>query len=509
MDSEEADIAYSVGIGAILKSRHIQIESSQYRMSSNETTEDVVFVRSEFVAKSNAKDRDSAPVLPETLLVEGRVFYLYNAGHASSICVGFVFPHEELMGMHRFGNEHILVRGQSAPALLLPALPFSAFRGGSLKCLRDALYGEVYLGSELKRWDQEWTHHRSVVVKRVSLNLPTDARTPANTADLRAVLPLQDTALENAAVEIELTKCIHDLISTSNAATSTTSRDRKRKRSAVGAAVRIAEDRFVRHFLVGVFSDSLFIMAPFAPLGSVECYMHRCGSLNQELSERAARHVLRQMLQNLAFLHRHGIAHRDGSLGNLVLVGPAAFAPNAVLSDDEFEQLTVQNIDLAQGLQFAPPPAAPPLVEFDNAKRPGKRTCRPPELLHGALNASGPRNYDPTKLDVFHAGVAGVYMFVGFTNYTMTRVSGTNGPSVASEEPLLWRDALHVEKGLGDNLVYQWVREDGVDAKRVVLKSLKKVIPTQALHLLQQLLAADPEQRPSAEQALQHPWFRS
>jgi serine/threonine protein kinase len=116
-------------------------------------------------------------------------------------------------------------------------------------------------------------------------------------------------------------------------------------------------DRFTPIREASVSCENLHLVTDYAAFGCVEGYMSRSPVLpHRPLSERAAKHVLRHLLQALVFIHERGLAHRDLSLTNIVLSLPTSGGSDLLqkrdqwLTDDEFERLNVALIDFGQAV---------------------------------------------------------------------------------------------------------------------------------------------------------------
>jgi protein kinase len=191
---------------------------------------------------------------------------------------------------------------------------------------------------------------------------------------------------------------------------------------------------------------------------------------NGPFSEPEIRFIVSQMLEGLAFVHRMGFFHRD-------------IKPENLLWDNEI--LKIADFGLAREIR-----SRPPYTEYIST-----RWYRAPEIVlrHEFYNS-------PVDIWAVGAIMAELYtlkpLFQGSSEtdqlFKICSVLGTPGPTN-------WPDGSKLATRLGIRL------------PQFAPTSLSSIIPNaspEAIELLSQLLNLDPSKRPSATQALQHPFFR-
>jgi len=205
------------------------------------------------------------------------------------------------------------------------------------------------------------------------------------------------------------------------------------------------------------------------------------------VEEDIARHFFAQLVDGIAYIHAHGVAHLDLSLENLLLdvhdhlkicdfgvarrvcePNPASLAAMPtycpVVEDDEDEE--------QPGL-----PPEPKKDRHGNVVKPGKLGYMAPEIYSENAHLVG-SGFDPRKADVFSAGVCLFMMLVGLAPWER--------PSQNDQ-----RFQLCMEGRIKDLLVL-WRRDD---------------VPALALDLLGHMLCPY-DKRYSIEDVLAHPWLR-
>ncbi|GLE06222.1 hypothetical protein PINS_up015464 [Pythium insidiosum] len=171
------------------------------------------------------------------------------------------------------------------------------------------------------------------------------------------------------------------------------------------------------------------------------------------VNEKAALGFLHDVLSGLQFLHRHGIAHRDISLENiLVRDGRAVIADFGLsitrnVSEGETTATTFQCNDVV-----------------------GKNYYMAPEVVAQAM-------YDPTKADIWSVGISFFILL-------------TSSPPFEMATP--------------DDTGFRYVARHGLKA---VFKAwdLSDAVSEATQDLLQQMTAIDPTKRPSIDEILSHP----
>jgi len=204
-----------------------------------------------------------------------------------------------------------------------------------------------------------------------------------------------------------------------------------------------------REFVVqyeGFFSsgDSAFIAMDFCAGGDLYDYV--TSKPGRRLGESEALTLFSQMARGLAFLHAHGVAHRDLSLENVLLQDGQAKICDFGLSADANK--------LSQDVV-------------------GKYYYMAPEIAQGVV-------YDPKRADVWSLGVL---LFILLTG----------SPLFADEDRCA--PTLRV------------LNKYGV-AKILELWGLKRLISRPTINLLSCMLQVQPQHRLSAEQVARHPALR-
>ncbi|KAL7741639.1 hypothetical protein ACLKA6_019406 [Drosophila palustris] len=190
------------------------------------------------------------------------------------------------------------------------------------------------------------------------------------------------------------------------------------------------------------------------------------------LPEPELKSILFQVLTGLAFMHRHGFFHRDLKPENLLCSGP--------------ELIKIADFGLAREIR-----SRPPFTDYVST-----RWYRAPEvLLHST-------NYGST-IDLWAMGciMAELYtfrpLFPGSSEvdqlFKICSVLGTPGKSD-------WPDGYR----LAAMIHFRYP-----DCIKVPLSSVVSRCSQTGLDLLEDLLAYDPEKRPTAQQSLKYPYFHA
>ncbi|XP_023169503.2 serine/threonine-protein kinase dyf-5 [Drosophila hydei] len=190
------------------------------------------------------------------------------------------------------------------------------------------------------------------------------------------------------------------------------------------------------------------------------------------LPEPELKSILFQVLTGLAFMHRHGFFHRDLKPENLLCSGP--------------ELIKIADFGLAREIR-----SRPPFTDYVST-----RWYRAPEvLLHST-------NYGST-IDLWAMGciMAELYtfrpLFPGSSEvdqlFKICSVLGTPGKSD-------WPDGYR----LAAMIHFRYP-----DCIKVPLSSVVSRCSQNGLDLLEDLLAYDPEKRPTAQQSLKYPYFHA
>nr|XP_055120103.1 serine/threonine-protein kinase MAK isoform X1 [Symphalangus syndactylus]XP_055120104.1 serine/threonine-protein kinase MAK isoform X1 [Symphalangus syndactylus]XP_055120105.1 serine/threonine-protein kinase MAK isoform X1 [Symphalangus syndactylus] len=192
---------------------------------------------------------------------------------------------------------------------------------------------------------------------------------------------------------------------------------------------------------------------------------------NKLFPESVIRNIMYQILQGLAFIHKHGFFHRDMKPENLLCMGP--------------ELVKIADFGLARELR-----SQPPYTDYVST-----RWYRAPEVLLRSSVYSSP-------IDVWAVGsiMAELYMlrplFPGTSEvdeiFKICQVLGTPKKSD-------WPEG------------YQLASSMNFRFPQCVPINLKTLIPNasnEAIQLMTEMLNWNPKKRPSASQALKHPYFQ-
>nr|XP_033794176.1 serine/threonine-protein kinase ICK isoform X3 [Geotrypetes seraphini] len=177
-----------------------------------------------------------------------------------------------------------------------------------------------------------------------------------------------------------------------------------------------------------------------------------------------------QILQGLAFIHKHGFFHRDLKPENLLCMGP--------------ELVKIADFGLARETR-----SRPPYTDYVST-----RWYRAPEVLLRSTNYSSP-------IDTWAVGciMAEVYtlrpLFPGSSEIdTIFKICQVLGTPKKND----WPEGYQ----LAGSMSFRW--------PQCVPNNLKSLIPnagSEAIQLLRDLLQWDPRKRPTAVQALRYPYF--
>ncbi|XP_045154183.1 serine/threonine-protein kinase MAK isoform X1 [Echinops telfairi] len=192
---------------------------------------------------------------------------------------------------------------------------------------------------------------------------------------------------------------------------------------------------------------------------------------NKLFPESVIRNIMYQILQGLAFIHKHGFFHRDMKPENLLCMGP--------------ELVKIADFGLARELR-----SQPPYTDYVST-----RWYRAPEVLLRSSVYSSP-------IDVWAVGsiMAELYtlrpLFPGTSEvdeiFKICQVLGTPKKSD-------WPEG------------YQLASSMNFRFPQCVPINLKTLIPNasnEAIQLMTDMLNWDPKKRPTASQALKHPYFQ-
>ncbi|XP_030302112.1 serine/threonine-protein kinase MAK isoform X1 [Calypte anna] len=192
---------------------------------------------------------------------------------------------------------------------------------------------------------------------------------------------------------------------------------------------------------------------------------------NKLFPESVIRNMMYQILQGLAFIHKHGFFHRDMKPENLLCIGP--------------ELVKIADFGLARELR-----SQPPYTDYVST-----RWYRAPEVLLRSSVYSSP-------IDIWAVGsiMAELYtlrpLFPGTGEvdeiFKICQVLGTPKKSD-------WPEGYHLASAMNFRF------------PQCVPISLKTLIPNasnEAIQLMSDMLNWNPKKRPTASQALKHPYFQ-
>ncbi|XP_023560599.1 serine/threonine-protein kinase ICK isoform X2 [Octodon degus] len=192
---------------------------------------------------------------------------------------------------------------------------------------------------------------------------------------------------------------------------------------------------------------------------------------NKLFPESAVRNIMYQILQGLAFIHKHGFFHRDLKPENLLCMGP--------------ELVKIADFGLAREIR-----SRPPYTDYVST-----RWYRAPEVLLRSTNYSSP-------IDVWAVGciMAEVYtlrpLFPGASEIdTIFKICQVLGTPKKTD----WPEGYQLSSAMN----FRW--------PQCIPGNLKTLIPnagSEAIQLLRDLLQWDPKKRPTASQALRYPYFQ-
>lgn len=213
-------------------------------------------------------------------------------------------------------------------------------------------------------------------------------------------------------------------------------------------------------------NDCLYIVLEYLGGGELfDAVEHR------QVNEEKAKRYFAHMVAGSRYMHAMGVGHRDISLENAMLdLGPEHPSAMAKIIDFGLAVKFPSTVG-ASSSQTNATAAGPVLLPADG--RVGKERYMPPEVFNL-------QQYNPVAVDTWELGVSLFVLLFGV--YPYTQANGERCPYF---------------KALADGLLPQLMREWGFD----------RLVSPHALHLLAQLLQADPAKRPSLDSVLQHPWL--
>uniref|UniRef100_A0A6J0VB53 Serine/threonine-protein kinase ICK n=1 Tax=Pogona vitticeps TaxID=103695 RepID=A0A6J0VB53_9SAUR len=192
---------------------------------------------------------------------------------------------------------------------------------------------------------------------------------------------------------------------------------------------------------------------------------------NKLFPESTVRNIMYQILQGLAFIHKHGFFHRDLKPENLLCMGP--------------ELVKIADFGLAREIR-----SRPPYTDYVST-----RWYRAPEVLLRSTNYSSP-------IDIWAVGciMAEVYtlrpLFPGSSEIdTIFKICQVLGTPKKND----WPEGYQLANAMN----FRW--------PHCVPNNLKTLIPnasSEAIQLMRDMLQWDPKKRPTASQALRYPYFQ-
>ncbi|NXX23286.1 ICK kinase, partial [Podargus strigoides] len=192
---------------------------------------------------------------------------------------------------------------------------------------------------------------------------------------------------------------------------------------------------------------------------------------NKLFPESVVRNIMYQILQGLAFIHKHGFFHRDLKPENLLCMGP--------------ELVKIADFGLAREIR-----SRPPYTDYVST-----RWYRAPEVLLRSTSYSSP-------IDIWAVGciMAEVYtlrpLFPGASEIdTIFKICQVLGTPKKND----WPEGYQLSASMN----FRW--------PQCVPNNLKTLIPnasSEAVQLMRDMLQWDPKKRPTASQALRYPYFQ-
>jgi len=249
--------------------------------------------------------------------------------------------------------------------------------------------------------------------------------------------------------------------------------------------------------MLGVYADTGFtwLVSEFAEGGDLFDVV-----ATQSLGETRVQRFAWQLLQAVAYLHRHKIGHRDISLENILLkdgvaklmdFGMAVQTTSAsgvplryfrCVGKENFRAPEMYVPQVSRIRVAAPTTLAPNRVAMVETS--GRHFCEvrfPEESKAGQLCMADVWGYTTPPVDVFASGVC---------LFTMA----CNCPP--------WHRAQ-----LADN-TFSWVHRRGDEGIKCLMEHWnKQTLGTEPMKLLAEMLRSDPTRRPSAASCLQNAWF--
>ncbi|KAM9316579.1 serine/threonine-protein kinase ICK [Gastrophryne carolinensis] len=191
---------------------------------------------------------------------------------------------------------------------------------------------------------------------------------------------------------------------------------------------------------------------------------------NKLFPESTIRNIMFQIIQGLAFIHKHGFFHRDLKPENLLCMGP--------------ELVKIADFGLAREIR-----SRPPYTDYVST-----RWYRAPEVLLRSTNYNSP-------IDMWAVGciMAEVYtlrpLFPGNSEIdTIFKICQVLGTPKKTD----WPEGYQLANAMN----FRW--------PQCVPNNLKTLIPnasSDGIQIMRDMLQWDPKKRPTASKALRHPFF--
>ncbi|OHS95334.1 CMGC family protein kinase [Tritrichomonas foetus] len=233
---------------------------------------------------------------------------------------------------------------------------------------------------------------------------------------------------------------------------------------------KIKHENVVKLLQVFRENDCLFLVFELLPNGSLLQTINTINWRGSKFSEPEIRYTIMQLLHGLNYVHRQGFFHRDIKPENLLWSG---------------HTLKIADFGLAREIR-----SRPPYTEYV-----ATRWYRAPEIIlrHEFYNS---------PVDIWAVGAIMAELYLGkpiFCGTSETDQFYKICAVLGSPNSQNWPDGIKLANRLGIRLN---------NNPPVSLSKLMPDASPQAIDLISQMLRYDPSKRPSAQQALQHPFFK-